>query len=150
MSDVRELYQQMILDHGRKPRRLGKLDDPSFIQEGFNPLCGDHLTLYIKEKDDRIIDVSFDGDGCAISMASASLMSEALIGLHLDKANDLFEAFHQMILQPHDGVETEMLGKLIVLKGVTEYPARVKCATLAWQTLKSALKGDKRPVSTES
>ena len=150
MSDIRELYQQVILDHGRKPRCVGVLSDPSVVKQGFNPLCGDRLTLYIQESQGKIVDVSFDGDGCAISMASASLMAEAIKGASIQDAQDLFEAFHQMVLNTDVKPDEEALGKLIVLKGVTEYPARVKCATLAWQTLRAALQGDNQPVSTES
>ncbi len=150
MSGIRELYQQVILDHGRKPRCVGVLSDPSVVKQGFNPLCGDRLTLYIQESQGKIVDVSFDGDGCAISMASASLMAEAIKGASIQDAQDLFEAFHQMVLNTDVKPDEEALGKLIVLKGVTEYPARVKCATLAWQTLRAALQGDNQPVSTES
>tara|TARA_B100001093_G_scaffold505097_1_gene561893 strand:+ start:8034 stop:8486 length:453 start_codon:yes stop_codon:yes gene_type:complete len=150
MSDIRELYQQVILDHGRKPRCVGVMSNPSLMKQGFNPLCGDRLTLYIQASEGKITDVSFDGDGCAISMASASLMSEAIKGMTIEEAEELFELFHQMITEPNTSIDEDALGKLVVLKGVTEYPARVKCATLAWQTLRAAIQDDHQPVSTET
>src|SRR3990167_9463494 len=126
---MQELYQELIIDHGRHPRNCKCMDDASVSQEGFNPLCGDKLTLFLKIDHDNIIDASFQGSGCAISMASSSLMTEALKGKTIVEAKKIFDAFH---LLATSGKETDMnlLGKLAVLKGVCEYPSRVKCATL--------------------
>jgi len=147
MSDVRELYQQLILDHGRKPRNFGSLDSATHIRHGVNPLCGDHLVLYVEIKDEVISSIKFDGDGCAISLASASLMTEALLGLSVQAAQKLFNDFHNLVAGDNNMVSS--LGKLEVLGGVSAYPARVKCATLAWQTLNSALTNDSGEVTTE-
>lgn len=148
MSDLRALYQELIVDHSRKPRNFGVLDNASHQKEGFNPLCGDRLTVYLKEHDGTIDDLKFEGCGCAISMASASLMTEALKGKTVADAEQMFTDFHNMVTgeekQPSDN-----LGKLIVMSGVSEYPARVKCASLAWHTLKASLEGQSEPVSTE-
>ena len=132
------LYQEMILDHGREPRHFGKLEKYNFTLEGFNPLCGDKLTLYLKIKKNRIEQASFEGEGCAISMASSSMMLEAIQGKTLQEASELFEQFHAMVLsQPF---LASQLGKLALLEGVKTYPSRIKCATLAWHTLESCLK----------
>src|SRR3990167_8053473 len=138
MSDLRELYQELIVDHGRHPRNFKVMDDASVSKEGFNPLCGDRLTLFLKMQNDKIIDASFQGSGCAISMASASLMTESLKGKTIAEAKNIFDAFHLLVTS---GTESNMhlLGKLAVLKGVCEYPSRVKCATLAWHTMMGAL-----------
>lgn len=150
MSDLKELYQQLIIDHGRKPRNFGKLDDANHIKEGYNPVCGDQLTLYIKEHEGIIEAISFEGQGCAISTASASLMTEMLKGKDIHQAEELFENFHQLVAEGGDyALLKNKLGKLIVLAGVAEYPARVKCATLAWHTMQAALHGDQQSVSTE-
>ena len=149
MFDLKDLYQEVIVDHNRRPRNFGPLVDADRKLEGFNPLCGDRLTLYVKTAGDRIADIHFDGSGCAISVASASLMTEAVKGLTLAQARDTFEMFRDMVTNEahvHDG---ERLGKLAALAGVRDYPARVKCATLCWHTLKSALGGVAAPVSTE-
>ena len=148
MSDLTELYQEVILDHNRRPRNFRALDDPSRTQEGYNPLCGDRLTLYVKLEGDRIVDGAFQGSGCAISTASASLMTEALKGKTVDEARALFEKFHDMVTSSPD-TEAPDLGKLSVLSGVREYPTRIKCASLAWHTLKAAVSGEHGPVSTE-
>ena len=129
-----ELYQELIVDHGRHPRNFKRLNDASVEQEGFNPLCGDRLTLFLKIENNRITDASFEGVGCAISVSSASLMTEALKGKSLDEAKKIFDAFH-LLVTTGDESQVHLLGKLAVLKGVCEYPARVKCATLAWQTM---------------
>ena len=148
MSDLGELYQEVILDHNRRPRNFRTLDD-SRKQEGYNPLCGDRLTLYVKVENDRIADVAFQGSGCAISKASASLMTEALKGKTLAEARELFEKFHGMVTSSPDTPAPD-LGKLSVLSGVREYPTRVKCASLAWHTLKAAVSGaEAGPVTTE-
>ncbi len=150
MSDFRELYQQLIIDHGRQPRNFGKLDDANHIKEGYNPLCGDQLTLYVKESNGVIESIMFEGHGCAISKASASLLTEALKGKTVAEAEVLFHHFHQLVTEGSDDTALKAhLGKLIVLAGVAEYPARVKCATLAWHTFHAAIHDTKQPVSTE-
>jgi nitrogen fixation protein NifU and related proteins len=138
MSELNELYQQMILDHNRRPRNFRAIDAPSRTQEGYNPLCGDRLTLYVTLDGDVVRDVAFQGSGCAISKASASLMTEAIKGRTVDEARRLFDRFHQMITTPPDQ-PVEDLGKLSVLAGVREFPTRVKCASLAWHTMKTAV-----------
>ena len=131
MSGLNELYQQVIVDHNKKPRNFHALDNPSHEAEGFNPLCGDHFTVYLSvDKNDIIQAVSFTGQGCAISTASASLMTEALTGKTIAEADQLFHRFHDVVTKD-ESTETESLGKLAILIGVKEFPARVKCATLA-------------------
>jgi nitrogen fixation NifU-like protein len=149
MSELSDLYQEVILDHNRRPRNFRAIDAASRQQEGFNPLCGDRLTLYVALDGDRISDVAFQGSGCAISKASASLMTEALKGKTVAEARALFEQFHEMVTSSPD-VPAPDLGKLSVLAGVREFPTRVKCASLAWHTLNAAV-GDQDggPVSTE-
>src|SRR3990167_3075709 len=150
MSALRELYQEVIIDHGRHPRNLGVWPEANRHKEGFNPLCGDKIVLHIQEKNSVIQQLRFEGSGCAISMASASLMTEMLKGKTLSETDELFSAFHQLITESeHSKTLLEKLGKLAVLGGVYEFPARVKCATLAWHTLKAALSNDISPVSTE-
>jgi nitrogen fixation NifU-like protein len=151
MSDLKDLYQEVIFDHNRNPRHFGKLVHASCHAEGFNPLCGDKLTVYLRFDERGIIqDVSFDGSGCAISVATASLMSDALIGKTRQEAEALFERFHSMMTgEGARNSEQAALGKLEVLSGVKEFPSRVKCATLAWHTLLAALKEKKDAVSTE-
>ena len=149
MSDLSELYQEVILDHNRRPRNFRVIDPATRAQEGYNPLCGDRLTLYLTVADGRITDVAFQGSGCAISKASASLMTEAVKGKSVDEARALFEQFHQMITSP-PGTPLADLGKLSVLSGVRDFPTRVKCAGLAWHTLKAAVAdAPAAPVSTE-
>ena len=146
MSDLRELYQEVIFDHNRRPRNFGPLTGANRHAEGFNPLCGDQLTLNLMVQEGVIQDVRFEGSGCAICTASASLMTEALKGKTELEAAALFEEFHHLVM----GEKTEVdLGKLKVLAGVSEFPARVKCATIAWHTLNSALKNEAQPASTE-
>lgn len=148
MSELRDLYQEVIFDHYRKPRNHHALADANHVAHGHNPLCGDQVTIYLKVEDGVVLDLSFEGTGCAISTASASLMTDALKGKKLDEVEHLFEEFHQMVT--HDDTEpAPELGKLEVLAGVREFPARVKCATLAWHTLQAALKDRAAPVSTE-
>jgi nitrogen fixation NifU-like protein len=149
-SDLRDLYQEVVVDHSRRPRNFRKLDHPDQTVTGLNPLCGDKLTLYVQFKDQVIEDISFEGSGCAISKASASLMTSILKGKTKADAEELFQQFHILITQgPEGSVKREQLGKLAALGGVSEFPARVKCASLAWHTLHSALEGRKEAVSTE-
>jgi nitrogen fixation NifU-like protein len=149
MSGLSDLYQEVILDHNRRPRNFRAIDDPSRTQEGFNPLCGDRLTVYVTLEGDLIRDVAFQGSGCAISKASASLMTEALKGKTVEQARELFDQFHEMVTSSPDTPAAD-LGKLSVLSGVREFPTRVKCASLAWHTLKAAVSEQvKDPVSTE-
>ena len=151
MSDLRELYQEVILDHSRNPRNFGRLEDADREAEGNNPLCGDQLTLFVKTADGIVTDISFEGTGCAISTASASLMTETLKGKSIAEAQDIFERFHAMVTgdpnQEPEGIKE--LGKLGVLAGVREFPVRVKCASLAWHTFKAAIDEADEPVSTE-
>jgi len=152
MSDLRDLYQEMILDHGKRPRNFGKLDGANHSAQGHNPLCGDRLTVWVKTEGGRISEVTFEGNGCAISMASASMMGEALKGMPIEEAEEVFRNFHELVTGSEgQGVEEERLGKLVVFSGVREYPVRVKCATLAWHTLHAALEDRKgeASVSTE-
>jgi len=142
-----ELYQAVILDHNRRPRNFHALTEASHSAEGYNPLCGDRLTLYLKVSGDTIEDVSFEGAGCAISKASASMMTDALKGRSLAEATALFDRFHRMVTTP-PSEPIEDMGKLSSLAGVREFPVRVKCASLAWHTLKAAL-SNKRGTSTE-
>ncbi len=150
MSDLRELYQEVIIEHGRQPRHFGALESANRYKEGFNPLCGDKITIHVYEESGIIKDMRFEGCGCAISIASASLMIEALIGKSTTEMDGLFDDFHRWVTET-DSSEAleERLGKLAVLGGVREFPARVKCATLAWHTLKAALSGDPESVRTE-
>jgi nitrogen fixation NifU-like protein len=150
MSDLRELYQELILDHQKKPRNCRKIENPSCCVPGYNPLCGDKCIVYVKLEGERIKDVSFEGSGCAISTASASMMTESLKGKTRAEAEELFRDFQEMVTgRTAHGEEPESLGKLAVFAGVREFPARVKCATLAWHTLHAALQGSKETVSTE-
>jgi len=148
--DLRELYQEVIIDHSRNPRNFGKLDAADRITQGNNPLCGDKLTLYLKvDENDLITGVSFEGIGCAISISSASLMTEMLKGKTLRQAEELFQAFHGLIMGEKTPDQDAGLGKLKVLEGVKSFPSRVKCATLAWHMLHAALEKVAQPVSTE-
>ncbi|HUL72671.1 MAG TPA: SUF system NifU family Fe-S cluster assembly protein [Vicinamibacterales bacterium] len=150
MSDLTDLYQEVILDHNRRPRNWGALPDPSRTASGHNPLCGDKLTLYVRLDADRITGISFEGSGCAISKASASLMTDAVKGGTIDQATALFDRFHAMVTTPiGQPVDDAALGKLAVFAGVREFPVRVKCASLAWHTLKAALGGAGGTIKTE-
>ena len=144
---IDDLYQEIILDHSKKPRNFGHLESASAHADGYNPLCGDKLSLELKLDGDVVKDARFVGAGCAISVASASLMTETLKGKTRAEAEKLFERFHQLLTT--DAAQTEGLGKLAVFSGVREYPTRVKCATLAWHTLKAALENSSAQVSTE-
>ena len=149
MSELSDLYQEVILDHNRRPRNFRAIESPTTKQEGYNPLCGDRLTLYVTVDGNVIKDVAFQGSGCAISKASASLMTEQIKGKTIEQARALFDRFHSMITSD-PGTPADDLGKLSVLAGVREFPTRVKCASLAWHTMKAAVahEGD-GPVTTE-
>jgi nitrogen fixation NifU-like protein len=149
MSDLRELYQQVILDHNRNPRNFRELPDAMRKVEGFNPLCGDHYTVFINLDGDVIRDVTFTGNGCAISKASASVMSSTVKGKTTEEANRLFDTFHNLVTGDTASVDAADLGRLAAFSGVSEFPARVKCATLAWHTLRTAISGDNSTVTTE-
>jgi nitrogen fixation NifU-like protein len=147
MDDLRDLYQEVILDHNRRPRNFGALPDANRQAEGYNPLCGDRIQVFLHLDGDRVSGISFEGTGCAISQASASLMTEALKGKTVAEAHALFTSFHELVTRGSD--DPGRLGKLAVLAGVREFPIRVKCATLAWHTLEAALAHRDQPVSTE-
>jgi nitrogen fixation NifU-like protein len=149
MSDLRELYQQVILDHNKNPRNFREMPDATNRVDGYNPLCGDHYTIYLKLEDGTIREVSFTGSGCAISKASASVMSATLKGKSKEEAERLFETFHGLVTGDASSLSAAELGRLAAFSGVSEFPARVKCATLAWHTLRSALEGRDEKVTTE-
>ena len=148
--DLRELYQETILDHNKRPRNFHEIADADATAVGHNPLCGDRVTVYVRLAEGTIADVAFVGQGCAISKASASLMTDAVKGKSKVQAHALFEKFHRMVTgRPGDPVDTQSLGKLAVLSGVCEFPVRVKCASLAWHTLEAAIQAKKEIVSLE-
>src|ERR1044071_9454082 len=142
MSELSELYQQVILDHNKKPRNFHRLENANRTAEGFNPLCGDHLNVYLHIEDEQVKEVSFEGSGCAISKASASMMTQSVKGKTKAEAETLFDQFHKLVTgqSPANGNRAE-LGKLAVFSGVSEFPVRVKCATLAWHALHAAMRG---------
>lgn len=148
MNDLRELYREVILDHNRSPRNFGELEDATRVVEAVNPLCGDQLKLFVKTDGDTIADIKFSGTGCAISVASSSLMTEKVKGCQREQALALFESVHDMLTGVKDP-DIDKLDKLIALGGVREYPSRVKCASLAWHALKTALSSDRDNISTE-
>lgn len=148
--ELRELYQQVILDHNKSPRNFKILETANRTAEGYNPLCGDKINVYLELDNDTIKDISFQGSGCAISKASASLMSTVIKGKSVEEAKRLFEKFHDLVTgKLNEDENIEELGKLAVLAGVKEFPVRVKCASLAWHTMLSALNKEKKTVSTE-
>jgi len=149
MSELRELYQEMILDHGKKPRNCRVLPGANRRAEGFNPLCGDRLTLWLQVEDGVVHDAAFEGRGCAISTASASLMTETLKGRTETEAQALFQGFHRLVTGEGPATGGPALGKLSVFSGVSEFPLRVKCATLCWHTMRAALENRVDPVTTE-
>jgi nitrogen fixation protein NifU and related proteins len=150
MSDLRELYQELIIDHSKRPRNFRALEAADCKSEGYNPLCGDKVTVFLELEHDRVKNVSFQGSGCAISTASASVMTESVKGKTVAEAEALFDVFHNLVTgKPPATGKTPELGKLAVFSGVSEFPARVKCATLAWHTLHAALQGKGETVSTE-
>lgn len=144
---LRDLYQEIIVDHGRRPRNFGVLTDANHHQHGHNPLCGDKLVISIREKNGVVEEINFEGNGCAISVASASLMTETVKGKSIHEVEKIFGLFHELVTTGKEPAES--IGKLSVFSGVAEFPVRVKCATLAWHTLMSALTDDNKPVSTE-
>jgi nitrogen fixation protein NifU and related proteins len=149
MSDLMELYQEVIKDHNKKPRNYRAIEGATRQVEGYNPLCGDRYTVYLALEGDVVKDVSFQGQGCAISKASASLMTQALKGKTRAEAEALFAKFHELLTKDVSEEQAEALGKLAVFSGVRKFPVRVKCATLPWHTVHAALEGDSQPISTE-
>ena len=151
MDDLRELYQSVILDHNKRPRNFRRIEDAVHHADGHNPLCGDKLTVYLElDDDDRVCDVAFEGEGCAISTASASLKTESVKGKSRREVDEIFERFHQLVTSRGDqDVSQDGLGKLAVFSGVREYPMRVKCASLAWHTLMAALSDSSETAKTE-
>ena len=150
MDQLRELYQEVILDHNKRPRNFGPLEGATCDLEGYNPLCGDRFTVHLKMDGDRIADIHFEGSGCAISTASASVMTESLKGKTIEEARVLFETFHDLVTGKAEGeVDIDTLGKLAVFAGVSEFPMRVKCATLSWHTTQAALGDASEPITTE-
>ena len=150
MSDLQDLYQDIVIDHNSRPRNFRKLEEANRSLEGYNPLCGDRYTLYLKVDGDTISDIGFQGSGCAISKASVSMMTDAVKGKRTDEAEELFDAFHQMLTRaPGADFDPDAVGDLEALSGVNEFPVRVKCAVLSWHTLRAALEGGEDAVSTE-
>ncbi|HEX2667647.1 MAG TPA: SUF system NifU family Fe-S cluster assembly protein [Gammaproteobacteria bacterium] len=149
-AGLKDLYRDVIVDHNRSPRNFRKIPDADRALEGFNPLCGDKLTLYLKLDGETLSDLSFEGSGCAISVASASLMTERLKGKSRAEAEKLFDIMHELLTKEDASADAESLGKLAALSGVREFPSRVKCASLCWHTLMGALKGEAgNSISTE-
>ena len=149
MSDLSDLYQEILLQHNSKPRNFRKLDDANRTADGYNPLCGDIVNLFLKVDDGVITDVGFQGSGCAISRASASMMTQSIKGQTEDRAREVFDAFHRMLTEPDAEVDYDLLDDLESLAGVAEFPTRIKCAILAWHTLRAALDGQSDGVTTE-
>ncbi|MBF8299122.1 MAG: uncharacterized protein HW397_171 [Dehalococcoidia bacterium] len=149
MSDLTELYQELVLDHNSRPRNFRRIVDANRSAEGFNPLCGDRVTVYVQVQDGVVKDVSFQGTGCAISRASASMMTESVKGKTIEESKELFEKFHHQVTGSVSGRDDEDLGDLEAFSGIREYPSRVKCAVLGWHTLKAAIENRDRKVSSE-
>jgi nitrogen fixation NifU-like protein len=147
--ELRELYQELILEHNRNPRNFRSLEPPAVSANGYNPLCGDKVTVFVRVENRDIAEVSFQGNGCAISMASASMMTQALSGKSMEEARLVFKQFHEL-LTSGAAMDTERAGKLEVFSGVREFPMRVKCATLPWHTMMAAISGHKDTISTEN
>ncbi len=147
-EELRDLYQDVIIEHSKRPRNNRALEAPANSAQGYNPLCGDQVKIYVRMDDGKVADVAFEGAGCAISTASASVMTETLKGMSADEAEALFTSFHDLVTGAA-GPDDEDLGKLAVFGGVSEFPARVKCATLCWHTLRAAIAGQEDPVTTE-
>ena len=149
MSNLHDLYQEILLEHNNKPRNFRKLEDANRQADGYNPLCGDQITLYLKVEDDVITDAAFQGHGCAISRASASMLTQSVKGETLAKAEEIFDGFHALITDPSADVDYDLLGDLEMLSGVSAFPTRIKCAVLAWHTLNAAIEGKEDSVTTE-
>ena len=149
MPGLNDLYQEILLDHNSKPRNFRKLEEANRSADGYNPLCGDQIQLYLKVEDDKIIDVSFQGTGCAISRASASMLTQSVKGQSVERAQEIFDAFHAMLTEPDTELDYDTLDDLECLAGVSEFPTRIKCAVLAWHTLRAALDGKTEDVTTE-
>jgi nitrogen fixation protein NifU and related proteins len=149
MTELQDLYQQIILDHNRNPRNFRELPNATKRVDGYNPLCGDHYTVFVELDGDVIKEVTFTGNGCAISKSSASVMTATVKGKRTAEAEKLFETFHKLVTGEKAGLSEAELGRLAAFSGVSEFPARVKCATLAWHTLHSALQGEQEVVTTE-
>ncbi len=149
MADLRDIYQEVILEHAKSPRNYRALETPTLKAEGYNPLCGDRCTVYLSMQGEVIEDITFQGTGCAISQASASMMTQSLKGKTVGDAEDLFEKFHRMVTGRDSNGKHSEFGKLAAFAGVSGFPARVKCATLAWHTLEAALHRDREPITTE-
>lgn len=149
MSDLTDLYQEILLDHNSKPRNFRKVEDANRSADGYNPLCGDQITLYLKLEDDVIADVGFQGHGCAISKASASMLTQSIKGKSVDDAKAVFNEFHKMLTETGAELDYDLLDDLEMLSGVSEYPVRIKCAVLCWHTLQAALANGDEAVSTE-
>lgn len=149
MSDLTDLYQEILLEHNSKPRNYRKLDDATISAEGYNPLCGDQYTLYLKLDGGVIQDIGFQGAGCAISKASASMLTQQIKGMTLEQADEMFNEFHKMLTEPGSEVDSDLLEDLETLSGVSAYPTRIKCAILVWHTLRAALEGKQDVVVTE-
>ena len=150
MEGLRDLYQEVILDHNKNPRNFHKLENANRKADGTNPLCGDHYTIYLKIEDGRVVDIAFEGSGCAISKSSASIMSQEVKGKTVEEAEKIFQLFHKVVTGEADALDhLEELGKLAAFAGVAEFPIRVKCATLAWHAMHSALKNGDAGVSSE-
>ena len=149
MSNLHDLYQEILLEHNNRPRNFRKLEDANRQADGYNPLCGDQITLYLRVEDDVIADAAFQGVGCAISRASASMLTQSVKGQTVAKAEEIFDGFHLLITDPDADVDYDLLGDLEVLSGVSAFPTRIKCAVLAWHTLTAAIEGNGDSVTTE-
>ena len=149
MSDLSDLYREILLDHNSKPRNFRRLEDANRSADGYNPLCGDKIELYLKVDDQVIADVGFQGSGCAISRASASMLTQSIKGQSVERAQQIFEAFHRMLTEPDAELDYDTLEDLESLAGVSEFPTRIKCAVLAWHTLRAALEQQSDIVTTE-
>ena len=149
MSGLNDLYQEILLEHNSKPRNFRVVEPHSHYKEGFNPLCGDRILLYMDVKDDVVVDIGFQGSGCAISRASTSMLTETIMGQKIEDINQVFEEVHKMLTEPGAELDVNLLGDLEMLSGVTDFPVRIKCAMLSWHTLKSLIDNSSEPVSTE-
>lgn len=149
MSGLNDLYQEILLEHNSKPRNFRVVEPHTHYKEGFNPLCGDRILLYMDVKDDVVVDIGFQGSGCAISRASTSMLTETIMGQKIEDINQVFEEVHKMLTEPGAELDVNLLGDLEMLSGVTDFPVRIKCAMLSWHTLKSLIDNSSEPVPTE-